>query len=204
MIQKWQEGAKIVYAKRKKRGSDPLHKRVTAHLFYRFMNMLSDTKIPFDVGDFRLVDRVVGDFLKDLPEHSPFLRGLVAWGGYPAQTVLFERGKRNAGETHYTYAKMINFALDGIISFSTKPLRLASYAGFLTAILGFIGIVYAVLGRIFLPSYWVTGWTGLFVGIMFLGGVQLITIVIIGEYLHKIYQEVHKRPHYLIQKKVNI
>jgi dolichol-phosphate mannosyltransferase len=204
MISAWQDGADIVYAQRSGRTSDPLHKRITAHIFYKFINLLSDTKIPYDVGDFRLVDRKVATFLKSLPEHSPFLRGLVAWGGFPTKMIQFERGARHTGSTHYTYAKMINFALDGIVSFSTKPLRLASYAGFVTAAIGFIGIIYAILGRIFLPSYWVTGWTGLFVGIMFIGGVQLITIGIIGEYLKKIYHEVHRRPDYLIQQKVNI
>ncbi len=204
MVKKWQEGFKIVYAQRKKRETDSFFKLYTAKLFYRFINFLSDTTIPNDVGDFRLLDREVVDFINALPERARFLRGLVAWGGFSSTYVYFERGKRDAGTTHYTFSKMLNFALDGITSFSVKPLRLATYAGFLTASIGFLGIVYAILGRIFLPTYWVTGWTALFVGIMFLGGVQLITIGIIGEYIGKIYQEVQRRPHYIIKEKVNI
>lgn len=204
MIDKWQEGAKVIYAKRETRDSDNGFKKLTAKIFYRFINFLSDTPIPEDVGDFRLLDREVVEFLNSLPEQSRFLRGLVAWGGYPAAYVLFKRQGRYAGDTHYTLSKMFNFALEGITSFSIKPLRLATYLGFISGTLGFIGIIYAILGKIFLPSYWVTGWTGLFVGIMFLGGVQLITIGIIGEYISKIYQEVQKRPQYLIREKVNV
>ncbi len=208
MITKWQEGAKIVYAKRFNRQSEGFFKKSTASLFYKLINFLSDIPIPQEVGDFRLLDKEVVDFLKKLPEHSRFLRGLVAWGGYPSAYVEFEREKRHAGVTHYTLAKMMNLALDGVISFSTKPLRLASYIGFISATLGFLGIIYAIIGRIFHPIFfpqdWVTGWTGLFVGIMFIGGVQLITIGIIGEYIGKIYKEVQKRPQYLIKETVNV
>jgi dolichol-phosphate mannosyltransferase len=203
MIEKWHNGAKIVYAKRKKRETDTFFKRTTAHLFYDFINALSDIPIPYDVGDFRLIDKEVVTFLNELPERSRFLRGLVAWGGFPTDYVYFARGKRHAGRTHYTLSKMVNFAIDGITSFSAKPLRLASYAGFFAAGLGFLGVVYAVIGRLFFPQYLVTGWAALFVGIMFIGGVQLITIGIIGEYLNKIYQEIHRRPHFLLRETVN-
>jgi len=204
MVKKWQEGSRVVYARREKRDVDSFFKKKTASFFYQLINMLSDTPIPEEVGDFRLIDREVVDFLNRLPERSRFLRGLVAWGGYPAQFVFFRREKRHAGETHYTITKMLNFALDGITTFSIKPLRIASYVGFLAATFGFLGIIYALVGKIFLPSYWVTGWTALFVGIMFLGGVQLITIGIIGEYIGKIYQEVQSRPQYLIREKINL
>ncbi len=203
MIKKWQEGAKIVYAKRKKRDVDSFFKKQTALLFYRFINFLSDTPIPQDVGDFRLLDRQVVEFLKGLPEQSRFLRGLVSWAGFPTEYVFFEREKRFSGETHYNFSKMLNFALEGITSFSTKPLRLASYLGFFSASVGFLGMIYAILRRIFLPAYVVTGWAALFVGIMFLGGAQLMTIGIIGEYIGKIYKEVQKRPPFLIKEKVN-
>ncbi len=204
MIQKWKDGAKIVYARRKKREGDTFFKKITAKWFYTFINYLSDVSIPPQVGDFRLLDRKVVNFLNDLSEQSRFLRGLVVWSGYPAAYVEFDREKRHSGTTHYSISKMINFAMDGITSFSTKPLRLATYAGFFTGSIGFLGIIYGILGRIFLPGYWVTGWTALFVGIMFLGGVQLITIGIIGEYMSKIYKEVQKRPQYVIKEKVNI
>lgn len=204
MLKKWKEGGKIIYAKRARRDNDDLFKKSTAQLFYKAINFLSDTPIPQDVGDFRLLDREVVDFLNKLPEQARFLRGLVAWGGFPIEYVSFERDKRHTGTTHYPLSKMVNFALDGITSFSTKPLRLASIVGFFSASLGFMGVIYAILGRLFLPAYWVTGWTTLFVGIMFLGGVQLITIGIIGEYIAKIYQEIQRRPQYLIKETVNL
>ncbi len=204
MVEKWQNGAKVVYAKRKAREVDSFFKKKTAACFYRFINFLSETPIPEEVGDYRLLDREIVQFLNNLPEQSRFLRGLVAWGGYPAEYVYFKREKRNAGVTHYTFSKMLNFAMEGIISFSTKPLRLASYLGFASAGIGFLGILYAILGRILLPSYWVTGWTALFVGIMFVGGVQLLTIGIIGEYISRIYKEIQRRPQYLIKETKNI
>ncbi len=204
MIEKWQQGAKIVYAKRKKRDVDSVFKKKTAEIFYRFMNMLSDIKIPENVGDFRLLDRSAVDYLKTLPEHAPFLRGLVAWGGYQEDYVYFDREERHSGKTHYSISKMVNFALDGITSFSVKPLRLATYMGFTAGSFGFLGIIYAVIGKFFLPIPWVTGWTGIFVGIMFIGGVQLITIGIIGEYISKIYLEVLRRPHFILKEKINV
>ncbi len=204
MVEKWKRGAKVVYARRKAREVDSFFKKQSASFFYRFINFLSETPIPKEVGDYRLLDREVIQFLNSLPEQSRFLRGLVAWGGYPAEYVDFKREKRNAGKTHYTFSKMLNFAMEGIISFSTKPLRLASYLGFISAGIGFLGIIYAVVGRVFLPTYWVTGWTALFVGIMFVGGVQLLTIGIIGEYMSRIYKEIQKRPQYLIKETNNI
>lgn len=204
MVEKWKQGAKVVYAKRDSREGDNMFKKFTAGLFYKCINFLSEIPIPEEVGDFRLLDREVVQFINELPEQSRFLRGLVAWPGYQTEFVYFNREKRHAGTTHYPLSKMINLAMEGITSFSAKPLHLASYLGFVSATLGFLGIVYAVLGKIFLPSYWVTGWTGLFVGIMFIGGVQLITIGIIGEYIGKIYKEIQKRPRFMIKRKVNI
>lgn len=204
MVVRWEKGAKIVYAKREKREVDSFFKKQTALLFYKFINFLSDTPIPPDVGDYRLLDREVVDFLNRLQEQARFLRGLVAWGNYPTEYVFFKREKRFAGETHYTVSKMLNFAFDGITSFSVKPLRIASYFGFFIAGLGFTGIIYTLIRKLIYPQFYVIGWAGLFVGIMFLGGIQLITIGIIGEYVGKIYREVQKRPQYLIKNKVNI
>lgn len=204
LINKWQQGAEIVYAKRRKR-QDSFFKKITAHLFYRLINFLSDTPIPTDIGDFRLHDKKVNNYLKHLPEHNKFLRGLVAWPGFKEAQVEFDRDKRFAGNTHYTLSKMLNFALDGITSFSTKPLRIAIYIGFFTSFLGTFGIVYAVYRRLFLPhEYWVTGWTTLVVAILFIGGTQLVTIGIIGEYIGKIYREVQNRPQYLLKEKINV
>lgn len=203
MVDRWIKGAKIVYAKRKEREGESFFKTFTASLFYRLINFLSDVPIPEDVGDFRLIDKEVLDYLKKLKEKPNFLRGLVAWAGFPTSYVYFKREKRFLGKTHYGLFKMINFALDGIVSFSTKPLRVAVYFGFFSALLGFFMIVYEFIKKIFYPSSFVVGWIGLFIAIMFLGGIQLITIGIIGEYIGKIYQEVKKRPNYLIKEKVN-
>ncbi len=204
MIEKWQNGAKVVYAKRKTREVDSFFKKKTAACFYSLINFLSETPIPDEVGDFRLLDKEIVQFLNNLPEQSRFLRGLVAWGGYPAEYVYFKREKRHTGETHYTLSRMVNFALEGIISFSTKPLRLASYFGFLSAGLGFLGIIYVFIEKFFFPSNLVTGWSALFVGIMFVGGVQLLTIGIIGEYISRIYIEIQKRPQYLVKEQINL
>lgn len=204
MIEKWEGGAKIVYAKRAKREVDSFLKKQTALFFYKFINFLSDTPIPNDVGDFRLLDKEIITLLNNLPEQSRFLRGLVAWGNYPTEYVFFEREKRNAGETHYGFFKMMNFALEGITSFSTKPLRIATYFGFLSGILGFIGIIDKLIEKIIYPQQFTVGWAGLFTAIMFLGGIQLITIGIIGEYIGKIYKEIQHRPMYLIKERVNI
>src|SRR3989344_8673163 len=204
LISKWQKGAMVVYAKRKTRNADNLFKRISASFFYRVINFLSDVPIPNDVGDFRLLDRKVVDYLNSLPEKSRFLRGLVAWGGFPATFVYYNREKRNAGDTHYTFGKMMNFALDGITSFSLKPLRIATFFGFLAALVGFLGMIYAIIEKIYFPQYIVTGWAAIFVGLMFLGGVQLITIGIIGEYIGKIFTQVRKRPSYTVKEKFNI
>lgn len=205
MIDKWQKGAKIVYAKRNQREGEGWFKKTTALFFYRLINFLSDVTIPTDVGDFRLLDREVVNFLNQLPEKQRFLRGLVAWPGFPSDFVYFKRDKRFAGQTHYPFSKMLNFALEGIISFSVKPLRLAGYLGFFTAVVGFLGIVYALYRRLFLPhQYWVTGWTALFVAVMFVGGIQLLTIGIIGEYVGKIYQQLQNRPLYIVKEKINL
>ncbi|OGK15264.1 hypothetical protein A2774_02455 [Candidatus Roizmanbacteria bacterium RIFCSPHIGHO2_01_FULL_39_12c] len=204
MLDKWQQGAKIVYAKREKRDVDDPLKRVTAVLFYKYINLMSDSPVPNDVGDYRLIDRSVVDYLNALPEHSRFLRGLTAWGGFPTDYVFFRREKRHTGQTHYTFSKMVNFALEGITSFSTKPLRLAIYLGFLTSGFSILVIIFkSVQHFIFNQGDWLPGWASLFFSIVFLGGVQLITIGIIGEYVGKIYQEVQNRPKYLIKERIN-
>lgn len=204
MISKWQKGAKIVYAKRNERHGESFFKLWTASLFYKLINFLSDTPIPNEVGDFRLLDKSVVDYLNRLKEKPSFLRGLVAWPGFPTDFVYFKRNKRLSGVTHYGFFKMINFALDGIMSFSIKPLRLATYFGFFAGILGFLGIIYKLVEKLLYPQQFTVGWAGLFTAVMFLGGIQLITIGIIGEYIGKIYQEIQNRPNYLIKEKVNL
>lgn len=203
MISHWQNGSDVVYARRTVR-NEAFFKTFTASLFYKLIDGLSDTDIPQNVGDYRLVDRKVADMLNSMPEKARFIRGLVAWGGFKTSYVEFERNERIAGETHYPFKKMLNFALDGIVSFSTRPLRFATYIGFTAAGLGILGIVYALYRRFFLPpAYWVEGWTATFVAIMFFGGVQLLTIGIIGEYIGRIYAQMQGRPDYLVKEKVN-
>ena len=204
MIDKWQAGAKIIYAKRNERQGDNFFKKTTATIFYQLINFLSDTPIPQEVGDFRLLDKQVVEFLNNLHERPSFLRGLVSWGGYPTEFVFFKREKRLTGQTHYGFFKMLNFALEGITSFSVKPLRIATYFGFMSGIFGFLGIIYELIRKAISPQSFVIGWAGLFTAIMFLGGIQLITIGIIGEYIGKIYQEVQKRPKFLIKEKTNL
>lgn len=205
MIEKWQTGDDIVYAKRKTRHKDSFVKKFTAWGFYWFINKLSEIPIPTDVGDYRLLDRTVVDYLNNLPEHARFLRGLVAWSGHKTSYVYFDRAARHAGETHYPIRKMLNFALTGITAFSTKPLRFVVYFGFLTAALGFAGMVYALARRILLPhEFWVTGWTAIFVAIMFFSGVQILILGVVGEYIGKIFGQVQGRPLYLVKEKVNL
>ena len=204
MIGKWQKGAKIVYAKRNERQGENFFKKFSASIFYQLINLLSDTSIPQEVGDFRLLDKQVVDFLNNLRERPSFLRGLVSWGGFPTEFVYFKRDKRLTGQTHYGFFKMLNFALEGITSFSIKPLRIATYFGFFSGIFGFLGIIYELIRKAISPQSFVIGWAGLFTAIMFIGGIQLITIGIIGEYIGKIYQEIQKRPKYIIKEKINI
>lgn len=204
MIKKWQKGAQIVYAKRNERQGENFFKRFTATIFYQLINFLSDTPIPQEVGDFRLLDKQVVVFLNNLNENPSFLRGLVSWGGFKTEFVYFKRSQRFSGQTHYGFLKMLNFALDGITSFSTKPLRIATYFGIVSGFLGFIGIIYEFIKRMIYPNTFVTGWIGLFIAVMFLGGIQLMTIGIIGEYIGKIYKEIQKRPRYMIKEKINL
>lgn len=204
MIAKWREGNQVVYAQRRQR-YEGIFKTFTASMFYKLIDSLSDTPIPQNVGDYRLVDRIVVEMLNNMPEKARFIRGLVAWGGFKTAYIKFDRQEREIGETHYPLKKMISFALDGIVSFSTKPLRFATLMGFLAATVGAIGSAYALYRRFFLPhEYWVEGWTAIFVGIMFFGGVQLLTIGIIGEYIGRIYTQLQNRPDYLIREKVNL
>jgi dolichol-phosphate mannosyltransferase len=204
MISKWKEGYKIIYAKREER-KDGLFKKYTAYFFYRLLNIMSDTPIPTDVGDYRLLDREVVEFLNNLPEKTRYWRGLVAWGGFKSTEVLFKRLERIHGETHYPFSKMLSLAFDGITSFSTKPLRMAMYLGFAASLISVCEIIFKSIERLLNPNvYWTPGWASLFFAIVFLGGVQLITLGIIGEYIAKIYREILGRPRFLIGEKINI
>ena len=173
----------------------------TAKLFYRIINRLSDTKIPVDAGDFRLLDRKVVDVLKAMPERARFLRGMVSWAGFSQTSVTYQRAPRHAGESKYPLAKMIHFALDGIISFSLVPLKLAIWTGFLAIWIAVFGIIVAILDRL-LDKGLTRGWASLFVAVLFMGGIQLVSLGIIGEYLGRIYTEVKRRPLYAVQERL--
>lgn len=162
---------------------------------------ISDPPIPLDAGDFRLMDRRVVDGLLAMPERDRFLRGMVAWVGFRQQAIPFRRAPRAAGVTHYPLGRMIRLALDGILSFSMAPLRLATGIGFVAAGLALGGIVYALVLRL-LTDIWVPGWTLLFIAVLFIGGVQLMVLGIIGEYLGRVYGEVKRRPLYLLRERL--
>ena len=201
MIHRWREGNHVVYGIRAVREGESKFKLWTAKLFYRIINRLSDTKIPVDAGDFRLLDRRIVDVLKAMPERTRFLRGMVSWAGFRQTSVTYQRAPRHAGESKYPLAKMIHFALDGIISFSLVPLKLAIWTGFLAIWIAVAGIIVAVLDRL-LQKGLTRGWASLFVAVLFMGGIQLVSLGIIGEYLGRIYTEVKRRPLYLVEERL--
>lgn len=197
MLDKWREGYDVVYGQRRSRTGETYLKLLTAKWFYRVINSLSDVPIPLDTGDFRLMSRQVVEVIKRMPERDRFIRGMVSWVGFRQHALQYERAQRFAGESKYPLRKMLAFATDGILSFSIKPLRLSTATGFLTSGLALLGILYALAMRL-LTNYWVSGWTLLMISVLFLGGVQLICLGIIGEYVGRIYSETKRRPLYLI------
>lgn len=201
MLELWREGAQVVYGVRKKREGETLFKIWTAKCFYRLIGRLSNIKIPLDTGDFRLMDRKVVDAIIAMPERDRFTRGMVTWVGFKQVPLVYTRRARHSGETKYPFGKMVSFATDGLLSFSMAPLRLAIWMGFTAAGLALIGIVYALFIRLLTDS-WVQGWAMLFIAMLFLGGVQLVFLGILGEYVGRIFGEVKQRPLYLVQKRL--
>ena len=198
MIEKWREGYEIVYGVREERDGETWFKRTTASIFYRLLRRLTDLDIPADAGDFRLVDRKAIDAFKSLRERSRYVRGLFAWVGFKQIGVRYKRAARVAGTTKYPLSKMLKLATDGIVSFSTFPLRLALNTGFLMAGLSFAVGIAAVVTKL-VGGFVVPGWVSLLVAIAFLGGVQLILLGIVGEYIGRIYEEVKNRPLYVVR-----
>ena len=193
MVALWQKGFHVVYGVRTRRAGESRFKLLSAKLFYRLIQRLSDVAIPLDSGDFRLLDRRVVDALLAMPERHRLLRAMCSWVGFRQTGVPYQRDARFAGTTKYPFRKMLHLALDGIFSFSTMPLRMLTYAGFGAAVLSFVGIVWALTVRI-LTRHWVAGWATLFVGMLFLSGLQMISLGVIGEYLGRVYTEVKQRP----------
>lgn len=198
MMEKMKLGFDVVYAKRRKRQGETLLKKWTAKVFYRFLQRMTSVEIPVDTGDFRIISRRILKVLRNMPEQEKFLRGQISWAGFKQTYIEYDRDERAGGETGYTYRKMFRFALDGITSFSNVPLKMATLAGFLVSGIAFIIALYALYSR-FISKDYVPGWTSLILSVLFLGGVQLICIGIIGEYISRISANIRRRPLYIIR-----
>ncbi|MEB3299791.1 MAG: glycosyltransferase family 2 protein [Candidatus Sericytochromatia bacterium] len=203
MISLWRQGWDVVYAQRRTRFGETAFKRWTAQAFYRILKRLTNVHIPVDTGDFRLMDRQVVDALRRLPERHRFLRGLVSWVGFRQTGLLFDRAERHSGTTKYPLRKMIAFALDGLTGFSFVPLQVASWLGVWVSLAAFLAICW-VLWETLVQHGTVPGWSSLMVAILFIGGVQLLTIGLIGEYIGRILDEVRQRPLYFVREQHNL
>ncbi|BBI99786.1 glycosyl transferase family 2 [Ferrigenium kumadai] len=201
LVRHWRDGYDDVYAKRASRDGESLMKRATAHLFYRLLHALSNVDIPPDTGDYRLLSRRAVDSLKQLKEQHRFMKGLFNWVGFERKEVLYKRDPRSAGKSKWNYWRLWNFALEGITSHSTAPLRLASYLGFFVAFCAFVYALYMAYDKLAHGNA-VAGYPSLIVTMLFLGGIQLITLGIIGEYLGRMFDESKRRPLYFIKNYV--
>lgn len=197
MDAKMNEGFEVVYAKRRQRKGECWLKKATARIFYRILKRITNINIPVDTGDFRIVDRKIIEVLRRMPEQQKFLRGQISWAGFRQTFVEYDRDQRAGGETGYTYRKMIRFALDGITSFSDFPLRFATLAGFLVSGVAFLVIIYALVSYFIIGDF-VRGWASMLVSVMFIGGIQLIAIGIIGEYISRLSANIRNRPLYVV------
>lgn len=204
MIDLWEEGNEVIYGQRKSRKGESAFKLLTAKMFYNTLNALSDVEIPKDTGDFRLVDKKVIDVVNSMPEHNKFLRGLFSWVGFRQKAYFYEREERKAGKTKYPFHKMWKLASDGIISFSTKPLKIVGGLGCITIILSIAILIYSLVSYAFHLNHLTPGWTSIMVAITLFSGVQLVSIWIISEYIARIYDETRHRPEYIIDKKINV
>jgi dolichol-phosphate mannosyltransferase len=198
MVQAWDDGWKVVYGVRRSRPGESAFKRVTASLFYRLIARLADVRLADDSGDFRLLDRAVVDVLKGMREDSRYVRGLVSWVGFSQRALPYEREVRYAGSTKYPLRKMLRFATDAITSFSERPLRIATGIGTLITIGALALAAWVVVGKLIAPERSVQGWTSVIVAVLFLGGVQLLSIGVLGEYIGRVYRETKDRPLYVV------
>lgn len=200
MIQNWERGFNVVYGIRSKRIEENNFKRLTAFIFYRLLNIFSGISIPKDSGDFKLLDREVINVLNSMPEKGRFIRGLITWIGFKQKSIKYVRDKRLAGSTKYSLRKMIVLALEGLTTFSRRPLRLASFIGFFFSAISFLGIIYVLYIRFFTIN-WVPGWAAISLAILLSSGIQMICIGILGEYIGNIFFESKNRPLYIILNK---
>ena len=203
MVEKWDDGFAVVYGVRNRRKGESVFKLVTAKIFYRLIGKLSDTRMPLDTGDFRLMDREVVDALKNMREESRYLRGMVSWVGFRQCGVTYDRDPRYAGKTKYTFRKMMRFALNGITSFSEKPLILSGWIGLGVTAFGALLMVHILIGKLLNPDSTVSGWASLMGVVVFFGGIQLLSLGILGQYIGRIYREVKRRPLYFLDPAKN-
>ncbi len=197
LYEKATNGFEVVYAKRRKRKGENFMKKFTAKLFYRILARITQIEIPVDTGDFRIIHRKIRDILVQMPEQHKYIRGQISWIGFNQTFIEYDRDERMHGETKFTYKKMMRFALDGISSFSTWPLKVATITGFIVSGVSFLLIVYSLYQKFF--GYTERGWTSMQISILFLGGIQLIGIGVLGEYLGRVSDNVKNRPHYIIR-----
>ena len=198
-----EENANVVYGQRESRKGETFFKKITAKLFYRTINYLSDTPLPVDTGDFRLIDKHVIEAFKNLPEKNKYIRGLISWVGFKQLPIMYQREERFAGETKYPLSKMLKFASTSMLYFSKKPLKLALALGLISLLIGLLLGIYVISGLYFRPETVVTGWPSIIISIIFFGGVQLITIGVLGEYLGNVFDEIKNRPEYIVHERIN-
>lgn len=199
LVAKWREGYDVVYATRRSRRGETWFKRFTAKSFYQVIDNISGVPIPRNTGDFRLLDRRVVDAIKQVPERTRFMKGLFAWVGYKQTSVLFDREPRLKGATKWNYWRLWNFAIDGITSFSLLPLKVWGYLGLIISSLSFIYATFLIIRTLIFGIDW-PGYASIMVAVLFMGGIQLLTLGIIGEYLGRVYEEVKGRPLYLVRE----
>lgn len=197
MNQKMDEGWNVVYARRKQRKGESVFKRITARLFYRLLKNITSVDIPVDTGDFRMMDWKVVEVINRMPEHHKFIRGMVSWVGFKQTWVEYDRDQRHSGKTGYTFSKMLRFAIDGITGFSNVPLKFATWLGFGISFVSFLLILYTLYAR-FVSGNYVQGWASIMISILFIGGIQLICLGLIGEYIIRMNDNLRQRPLYII------
>jgi dolichol-phosphate mannosyltransferase len=202
MVERWRKGFKVVYGVRTSRAGETRFKLWTSKLFYGIVDRMSEVSLPRQAGDFRLLDRAVVDVLVDMPERNRYVRGMVAWVGFAQCGVEYERDARYAGQTNYTLVKMVHLAFDGITSFSDRPLRFAAKCGALVTALSFAFALWVVGASIVDPSGGSRGWPSLMAAVLFLGGIQLLSIGVLGEYVGRTYRETKGRPHYVVEETI--
>lgn len=204
MLDLWRAGNKVVYGVRAAREGESLFKRTSAKLFYRLIRRLSDTELPLDSGDFRLMDRVVVDALSGMREESRYVRGMVSWLGFRQAPLSYERDARFAGKGHYTLPRLMKLSFDGIFSFTSRPLALSTQFGMVLTALSAVAALAIVTERLLSPTPVAPGWTSVIVAVLFMGGVQLVSIGVLGAYVSRIFYESKKRPLYVVAERLNL